>query len=90
MPHEGNAVTKSKEKPPPDTIRLNGGDVIGGLTMDEEVELTVKARLVEEGSRDYEGEKQKTQRFQISSISKAGSKAFNSAARAQNIGGGIK
>ncbi len=80
----------SKGKPPPDTITLHGGDVIGGLNMDEEVELTVKCRLVEEGSRDYDGEKRPNQRFQISKISKGGgSKAFNSAARAQAKGKGI-
>lgn len=76
------------ESEPKDTINLNGDDVIGGLEMDEEVTLTVKARLVEEGLRDYEGKKRKNQRFQISSISKAGSKRFNSAARAQKAGRG--
>ncbi len=85
MPKE----TKVTPSEPKDHISLNGDDVINGLSMDEEVTLTVKARLVEEGSRDYEGKPRPTQRFQIASIGKTGSKLNKSIAVAQSKGKGV-
>jgi len=78
-----------KESKPMDTISLDGSAAIGGIEIDDEITLTVEARLIEESSRDYEGKPEKRQRYQILNISKSNSNN-NAAAKMQSRGKGLK
>lgn len=84
-----NGVDVKEYKPIP-TVSLEGEDVIPGISVDDVVTMTITARLVEESSRDYEGEPRKCQRFQISKVSKSGSEKERFAKKAQSYGKGAK
>lgn len=72
-------------KKPLETINLSDDNFIEGLSTDDVVTIKIKCRLVSEESRDWEGKKRKSQRFQIIEVMKGNERA----ARTQSTGRGI-
>jgi hypothetical protein len=60
-------VEAEKSKP---TLHLEDSDIIEGLTIDDEVTLTVKAKLVGMNKDKWDGKEHKSQRFEIVGLEK--------------------